>query len=294
MSLPLSVVTDDSGRLDIFTYLDYRGFCRDFYHWKKKTDSRFSFRSFAREAQVAGSYLKHIMDGARNLSPEMCHKFGLGMGLDAKEIDYFETLVRFNQAISIEEKAVYLDRLRRKKSRALKPMGMADAVHLLSHWYVVAIKEIIVTLNSDNASLIQRVLRKKIPESLVDRTIQELKDLGWIFLSNGRWSSQVSQIQFPDEVKSYVVRSFHRQMLELAVEGLEDELSTREYGAAVFTFPKSEFLKLKEKIKDLQLELVGFVQDLASQTADQKQGVYHFGIQCFSLQDSKENDDANH
>lgn len=289
MSLPDSTIVEDPSRLDIFSYLDYRSFCGDFYQWKKKTDPTFSFRSFAREAQVASSYLKHIIDGVRNLSPEMSQKFGLGMGLDSKEIDYFETLVRFNQASSMEEKSLFLDRLRRKKSRALKPMGLADAVHLLSHWYVVAIKELVVTLNSDQPKFIQKVLRKKIPESLVERTIQELKDLGWIFLSDGKWSSQATQIQFPDEVKSFVVRAFHRQMLEIAIEGLEDELSTREYGAAIFTFPRSEFPRLKEKIKDLQLELVSFVQDIANQSKEGKQGLYNFGIQCFSLEKSEEN-----
>jgi len=272
--------------LDIYSYLDYRSFCRDFYSTKKSTDENFSFRSFARKAQVASSYLKHVIDGTRNLSPEMGIKFGVAMDLDSKEVEYFETLVRFSQASSLEEKTLYLDRLRRKKARALRPLGIADAVNLLSHWYVVAIKELVVSLNSVDTKLIGKVLRKKISDLVIEKTIEDLQKLGWLFESEGRWGSQATQIQFPDEVRSYVVRSFHRQMLELGTEALEDELDEREFGAAVFTFPKSEFPKLKSKIKDMQLELVSFVQDLASQEKDRESLVYFFGVQCFSLQKS--------
>lgn len=272
--------------LDIYSYLDYRSFCRDFYSQKKASQKDFSFRSFARKAQVAGSYLKHVIDGTRNLSPEMGAKFAAGMDLDPKEIDYFETLIRFSQASSIEEKTLYLDRLRRKKARALRPLGLADAVNLLSHWYVVAIKELVVNLNSIDSRLLSRVLRKKVSEGVIEKTVAELIKLGWLFEREGRWSSQATQIQFPDEVRSYVIRSFHRQMLELGSEALDDELEEREFGAAVFTFPKSEFPKLKAKLKDLQVEFVSYVQDLSSQRADEEALVYYFGMQCFSLQKS--------
>lgn len=273
--------------LDIYSYLDYRDFCRDYYRTQKAANVRFSFRTFARKASVASSYLKHVIDGTRNLSPEMSIKFGHGMDLSAREIDYFENLVRFSQAAALEEKTLYFERLRRKRARSLRPLGLTEAVGLLSHWYVVAIKEIVVNLNSDDVRLIQKVLRKRLAENLIEKTIQDLKQLGWLSQKDGRWVSSASQIQFPDEVKSYVVRSFHRQMLELAVEALGDDLPEREFGAAVFTFPAAQVPKLKEKIKELQKELVSYVQDVATTFQDSKDHrVYHFGVQCFPLQKS--------
>ncbi len=215
------------------------------------------------------------------------------MGLDDKELEYFEILVRFNHAQSIDEKAQQLDRLRRKRARALKPLGLTDAVDLLSHWYVVAIKELVVNLNTIQAKTIQKLLRQKLTDSLIEKTIEHLIRLGWLYEEDGVWCSRASQIQFPDEVRSYVVRSFHRQMLEIAAEALDDELEIREFGAATFTFPRSEFPKLKAKIKDMQLELIGFVQDLNTGGTDGDRAVYHFGIQCFSLQRSEGKEHEN-
>jgi uncharacterized protein (TIGR02147 family) len=280
--------------LDVYSYLDYRAFCRDFYHHQKTNEPGFSFRSFAKKASVASSYLKHVIDGKRNLSSEMSIKFGHGMGLSPKEIDYFETLVRFNQSTSLEEKDLCFERLRKKRARTLKPLGLAEAARLLSHWYVVAIKELVVNLNTDDVRSIQRILRKKLPENLIEKTIEDLKEVGWLSFSEGKWVSSASQIQFPDEVKSFVIRSFHGQMLGLAVEALEDDISEREFGAAVFTFPASEFAKLKEKLKELQRDLIGYVQDISSQVESPKdQKVYHFGVQCFSLQKGAEYEKQN-
>jgi uncharacterized protein (TIGR02147 family) len=286
------------GAVDIYSYLDYRNYCSDFYNSNKKSDPKFSYRVFAKKAEVAPSYLKHVIDGRRNISPKMSLKFAKGMGLQQKEIDYFENLVRFSQAISLEEKALYFERLRRKRAKEIKSLGLAEAVDLLSHWYVVAIKEIVVNLNSDDVRLIQRCVRKKLPENLIQKTIDNLKELGWLRFEDGRWLSSNSQVQFPDEVKSYIVRSFHRQMLELATEALGDEIEDREFGAAMFTFPASRLPELKERIKEMQKDLIGYVQDVASSTEDRSEHlVYHFGVQCFALQDKtgiealeKEND----
>ncbi|PIR23058.1 MAG: hypothetical protein COV44_04875 [Deltaproteobacteria bacterium CG11_big_fil_rev_8_21_14_0_20_45_16] len=277
--------------VDIYSYLNYRDFCRDFYVFRKKTDSNFSYRYFARKAEVAPAYLKHVIDGKRNLSPEMSVRFGYGMDLSEKEVEYFENLVRFNQATSLEDKTTYLERLRRKRTRSLRSLSMAEAALLLSHWYVVAIKELVVNLNTIEVERIQAALRRKLPEGLIERTLEDLMTMGWLEQVDGQWRSQVSQIKFPDEVKSYVVRSFHRQMLELAQEALEDELDRREFGAAVFSFPTHRYPELKSKIKELQAELVSYVQDITDshirENSADVQKIYFFGVQCFSLQNEE-------
>jgi uncharacterized protein (TIGR02147 family) len=270
--------------VDIFAYADYRQFCRDFYEHQKERGRGFSYRSFARKAKVAPAYLKHIIDGKRNLSPAMSLKFGLGMGLNQNELEYFENLVRFNQAQTIEEKSLYFENLRRKRAKTLVPLGMTEAASLLSHWYVVAIKELVVNLNSIDSELIQKALRKRIPKDLIEKSVENLQRLGWLHLDDGRWISKASQIQFPDEIKSFVIRSFHSQMLQLAQESLEDALDQREFGAAVFTIPQNRIAELKVKVKELQRELIGFVQDVAKDEKREDHRVYYLGVQCFALE----------
>lgn len=270
--------------LDVYSYVDYRAFCRDFYNTQKSRSRGFSYRSFARRAQVAPAYLKHVIDGKRNLSPETSIKFSKGMGLSQKESDYFETLVRFNQASTTEEKSIYFESLRKKRARNLKALGLAEAAVLLSHWYVVALKELVVNLNTIEPGVLQRALRKTLPEDLIRKTVEDLQDLGWLSFEEGYWKSAASQVQFPDEMRSYVIRSFHSQMLQLAQEALGDELEEREFGSAVFTIPKDCVPELKEKIKELQRDFISYVQDVARSQERSEHQVYYLGIQCFALQ----------
>ena len=273
--------------LDVYSYLDYREVCRDFYDTKKKTEKDFSYRSFARKAKIASSYLKHVIDGRRNLSSEMSIKFARGMDFDAKQVDYFENLVRFNQADTLDEKTIYFERLRKKRAKQLRPIGLAEAAGMLSNWYVIAIKELVVNLNTIDTKIIQQVLRRKLPESLIESTIHYLLEMGWISQDKTTWSSSVGRIQFPDEVRSYVIRSFHAQMLEIAVEALGDDLTEREFQSTTFTIPGDKVPELKAKIKDLQDDLVAYIQDVGQKKQEGEEKpkiVYHFGMQCFALQ----------
>lgn len=270
----------------IFSYLDYRSFCRDFYKSQKEEDSKFSYRSFGRRAGVAPASLKHVIDGKRNLSSEMSYRFAEGMGLGPKETNYFVDLVHFSQASNLEEKNIYLERLRRKRARTLQNFGLAEAALLLSHWYVIAIKELVVALNTTEVELIQSLLRKRLPEATIKESIDQLIGMGYLVEDDsGRWRSSVAQVQFPDEMKSFVIRSFHGQMLSLAMEALEDDLGQREFGSTVFTFPKSKLPELKEKIKELQRDLISYVQDESNSVDDSGSHIVMvFGTQCFSLQ----------
>lgn len=276
--------------LELYNYLDYRQYCRDFYFFHKETDPKFSYRYFAKRAKVAPAHLKHVIDGKRNISVEMSLRFGAGMGLSEEELDYFQNLVRFNQASSLDEKTYYFEKLRKKRNKSLQNVSLADAAALLSDWYVIAIKELIVNLNTVDVNVIEGLLRKKLSKPLIQGTIDRLISLGWVLRKNERWRSRSSQICFPDEVKSYVIQSFHRQMLSLAVEALEDPLERREFGSTVFSFPESEIPELKKKVKQLQEEFISYVQSVSdsSDSSNEDLRVYFYGVHCFSLEEGVE------
>ena len=49
---------------DVYAYLDYRAFLRDFYAEKKANNPVFSYRSFSKRAGVASlNYLKLVVEG---------------------------------------------------------------------------------------------------------------------------------------------------------------------------------------------------------------------------------------
>ena len=69
-------------RLNLFDYLDYRAFLRDFYLARKREQGKFSFRFFSKLVGLRSSnFLKLVMDGERNLQGETLHRLIKAMKL---------------------------------------------------------------------------------------------------------------------------------------------------------------------------------------------------------------------
>ena len=99
--------------LNIYTYIDYRLFLRDFYETSKKKNPTFSFQSFARKAHIASSgFLLHVMKGERNLTRPVMLNVAKAMRLTPEQTDYFENLVLFAQAKNQQEKDRSYDKIR--------------------------------------------------------------------------------------------------------------------------------------------------------------------------------------
>src|ERR1700755_1809203 len=98
--------------IDVFAYLDFRAFLRDHYAARKASGRGFSYRSFSRKAGLKSpNYLKLVIDGERNLSPDMAERFARACGLKDDEQRYFVDLVAFGQAATLSERNQHYARL---------------------------------------------------------------------------------------------------------------------------------------------------------------------------------------
>ena len=88
-----------TNRFDVYAYLDYRALLRAYYDERKEQGRGFSYRAFARRAGLKSpNLLKRVIDGERNLTPEMAERFARACGLDGEAASYFRELVAFNEA----------------------------------------------------------------------------------------------------------------------------------------------------------------------------------------------------
>ena len=56
---------------DVFDYLDYRAYLRDYYAYAKSARRGFSHRTFSRRAGLGSpNHLKRVMEGRQNGQPE--------------------------------------------------------------------------------------------------------------------------------------------------------------------------------------------------------------------------------
>src|SRR5690606_13219328 len=128
--------------VNVFSYLDFREFLRDYYQKRRKKDRKFSIRFFARRAGLKSqNYLKVVMDGQRSLTPRNVPKFVKGLNLSPLEAEYFEALVNLNQAQDSFEKENFRKRLQhlQKKNATVTLEAEGKQLEIFRSWHNIVI-----------------------------------------------------------------------------------------------------------------------------------------------------------
>lgn len=208
---------------DVFSFLDYRAYLGAYYR-DRKTRGGFSYRVFSKRAGLGSpNYLKLVIDGERNLSRDMAARFAHACRLDDQGKRFFEALVAFNQAGSIEDRNVCYARLRRQ--RRFREAHALDAPQDLYHscWYLPAIRELVVSQDfRPDPEWVARRLSPPIRVSEARKALSTLLELGMLEqLDDGRLVQREATVSTGAEVRSLHLSNFHRSMMDHAKSSIE-------------------------------------------------------------------------
>lgn len=276
--------------VSVFDYTEYRCFLKDRFSELKKKNPLFSFRSFNRLAGLKSSgFLKLVIDGKRNLADEGIHKIAKGFKLNELESKYFENLVKFNQARSHEVKDLYFRELsQNKKFLGAKPLTAAQ-YNLFSHWYYVAILEMIriETKEKKNLHWLRKHLNPSVGLRQLKKAVEELKQLHLVREDKkGTLKRQETMLTTEDEVRSLSVTNFHVQMCKMATRAvLKEKGQDREFSALTIVTSEPSFQRAKTEIQKFRKRL----HSILEQENDRpKTFVAHLNFHLFKLSSSEE------
>lgn len=271
----------------IYDYTDYRAFLRDRFDEMKRKNPKFSYRVFNRLAGIESSgFLKLVVDGKRNLADDGIRKIAKGFKLGDSEIAYFDSLVRFNQAATAEEKEQHYQKLaRNKKFGESRPLAAAQ-YRLFSQWYYPVILEI-VRLDAKTARSAEWVHSRIYPPVALDHIRQAIKDLmqlGLIAEGEGKnppLSPTESVLATEPEVASLTVAQFHKEMSSLASKAVMSEPSEhREFAALTLATSPEGFEKIRNELRRFANRLH---MALEADSHRSKTLVAHVNLQLFKL-----------
>jgi uncharacterized protein (TIGR02147 family) len=271
--------------VDVFRYADYRAFLRAYYEHRKR-QKRISLRAFSRRVGLRSpNYLKLVMDGQRNLTPELALRFAEACGLRGEAVEYFCALVLFNQAKSNQQRELHYRRLRGfRRYRDLQRLDVAqDAYH--SQWYIPAIRELTARADfSEDPKWLARTLLPAVAPSQARKALAILCELGLLVRDESGRLRQAEALvgTAPGPLGHHVVR-FHRTMMRLAAESLDrvprDE---REIASVTLCISQAQMLELKADIEQFEQQL------LQRYGSEQAERVVQVNLQMFPLSNPKE------
>lgn len=273
-------------------YMDFRKLLEDFYLYKRevtKNDVRpYSTAMFSAAANIKSpNYLRMIIDGKRNLSPDMIAKFARAMSLNKDETSDFRMLVLYNQSTEPSERNILLKDLSEHRVQMKLKSGEIDRKtwDKLPSWiswilYAMIDQE---KVKFDVESL-RETLRKKASVDEIQSALKTLLDSGEVKIDDvtGRLQKTRSLIDSPEEIPVALVRKLQSQLMYLGMESLfQDAPTEREFGAATLSLTQSEFEELRFKLR--QLRKATQKENSVRRTTSQGERVYQLNLQLFPV-----------
>jgi uncharacterized protein (TIGR02147 family) len=267
--------------LTVFDFTDYRLFLKAYYQFQKQKNPAFSHRYFALRAKINSSgFYKNVMDGKRSLGRSLIVRFSEAMKLRKKESDYFESMVYFNEAKTVDEKKIFFERM-----MALRKVNaylvQSSQFEFYSKWYYAAIRELIGLIRfKDDFTALGRLLDPPIRPDQAEKAIRVLEDLKFIAMDEkGVYRQAQNHITTGSEVESLNVANYQIACMELAKEAIDRHApGVRDMSTLTLSLSKEAFEAFKEEIISFRKKLLGLEQQFPK--ADR---VYQLNTHFFPL-----------
>ena len=245
--------------ISIFAYSDYRLFLRDWLQARKSEGHPITYEALGEAAGFTSKgFLTQIIQGKSNLPVRMIDDFAKALGLKKKERDYFDLLVRFNQAKRARERADLHARIREGFGAEAKALAL-EQFEYYRKWYYSAVRSLLGyhPFRGDYAAL-ARQLEPAITPAQAKRAIALLERFGLIALGeDGLYRLTDRLITTGESSVSHAVIEFQRETMDLAKAALETFPKAKR-SASTLTLGLSEagYKALEEKLRTLRKELM--------------------------------------
>jgi uncharacterized protein (TIGR02147 family) len=271
---------------DLYSYLSYRDYLRDWYAARKAADRRFSHRLFARRAGVSSpSLLNEVIHGRRNLTARTLEGFLQALGLDDEGRDFFSALVQLDQAETNEERNDAFQRV--ESSRRFRSARRIEgaAFRYLSNWFYPAIRELALCAGfQSDPDWIRKQLQPRITRAQAREALQALFELGMLVeTDDGVRAAEVS-LATPHKVRGLAAHNYHAQMLERASDSIEDvSPDERHLLGVTVAIPEALVPELKRELNAVQERLLHLCDD----AVDSAERVYQIELCLLPLSRSR-------
>lgn len=225
-------------------------------------------------------HFTQIIQGKADISFRLAFKFAQFMKLKKREADYFDLLVRFDQAKANEEKRLYLERLSAFSESKVKLL--TEQQHrFFEKWYYMAVREILsfYPFKGEYAALAAKV-EPPIREAEAREAIEVLEALALIRRNPAGTYERIDPVLSTGyDAASASLRKFQADTMDLAKEAMV-RLPRDKRSISTLTLSLSD-----EAYKSIEEELKAFRRKLLAIAKNEERvdRVIQFNFQIFPL-----------
>jgi uncharacterized protein (TIGR02147 family) len=271
---------------DLFEYLDYREYLRDYFEAKKKDLDSWSYQGFAAQLGFkARDFMLRVIQGKKNLSQSSILKISRGLGLNSIQTQYFDTLVKCNQCRDISERNLYFNLLNTIKTqgRTTHPAQRLrqDQFQYYSKWYHSVIRSMIEMAGfKDDFKRLAAALSPRITAREAQASVHLLEKLGLIGKNaDGIYQATQKTITTGKNTSHILIPAYHKATIELSAIALETvPVEERDMSNLTLGISAQTFRDFTEKLRRFRREIL--------EQAEKDEGaerVYHLNLHLYPL-----------
>jgi uncharacterized protein (TIGR02147 family) len=239
---------------NVFGYLDYRAYLKDWYKAYKAAHPRFSYRALAvKVGYRSHGFFTQVLDNKSNVSVETAMNFAEAIGLRKRERDYFLLLVRYNQEDRSAPRAKLFARLAQFKESPAKLLRQ-DQDAFLGSWKNAAVRELlgIEAFQPGTEAAWGASLTPPAEASEIRRSLDLLLELGLAHRTAAGMVRTDACVETGTRYSEAATRSYMRQVHDLGGDALDRfPRDDRHHAWATVSVSKATFDTMREELRAL-------------------------------------------
>jgi uncharacterized protein (TIGR02147 family) len=271
--------------LTVSKFLDYKNYLRSIFLHIKKSDPKYKLETFSKSLGFSSTNIaSQYVNGTRKLSVKAAKTIATSLGLKGDHRKYFLTLVEYNNSTDVKESEKYFDSLYTLKGKINNKGDVADQMAYYSNWYIPIIGEM-ARLDgfSSTPEWISSKLGGVISISQIEESLMVLERLNILERTpvTGEFVRTEKSFSTDQEVRGFVVKSFHKQMLDQSSSALlKVKAKSRNINSLTLCCSAKEYDEIIKKIQILMNESLKI-----EKSANDKTNIYQLNLQLFPLTD---------
>lgn len=237
---------------NVTEYLDFRSYLRDWFRYRKEIQPGYSMRTFAANPALgisSTSYMTNLLKGARNLTQRQRLQFIKALKLEGMAAEYFDFLVQFNQAKTLDEKNYFFSHLSRHRGSQAKIL-LEKQYAFFAKWHHSIIYNY---FGLDKAEAAPARIAKHLAEYLTAAEVQEslelLLDMGLIRKTANGYAMTDRHLVTGKVFQGEVAKEYHKNFLRLAAVALDRFApDQRQFNVLAFSVSDRGFAAVKQRI----------------------------------------------
>ena len=236
----------------VTAYLDFRSYLKDWFKHRKERQPGYSMRTFARNPTLgisSTSFMTNLIKGARNLTQRQRLAFIKALKLEGLEAEYFDFLVQFNQAKTLDEKNYFFSHLSKHRGSQAKLL-LERQYAFFAKWHHSVIWNYLGLPRSEGSpARIAKHLAEELPTEQVQESLDLLTGMGLIKKTANGYDVAERHLVTDKVFMGQVAKDYHREFLGIASAALDRyPPEKRQFNVLAFSVSDKGFEAVKQRI----------------------------------------------